>query len=427
MFPPATAAKAVLFSIDDDDGIRPLERVANVPTLRQDGSLLNVPGYDSASRLFYRPVGNIPAIPERPTQKDARAAAAWILDMISEFPFDSDASRDNFLGLLMTFPVRQLCGCVPLALIDAPIAGSGKTHLSGIACLTAIGEDKTLGVEFGDAAETRKNITSRLREGPSIIVTDNVSGIINSPILAACLTAKTWEDRILGRSQMLSLPVKAVFVATGNNIRVGGDMPRRCFLIRIDANTTQPWMRNGFKHELPTYAIQNKGRIVASLLTMARAWLCAGRPRGSNPVLGSFESWCKIVGGILEYSGMYNFLGNLDEMRASTADGVDDADQWNAWMTAIHTHFEEAPFTIAHLSDVMNSPYAGELRDEAPYSLGDVGLTGETSWMIRLGNALNLHKGQVFNIENGTIKLTQIVDKHARKKIYRFINFSGAS
>ncbi|MDR1378883.1 MAG: hypothetical protein LBJ36_07505 [Synergistaceae bacterium] len=63
MFPPATAAKVLLFSIDDNDGNRPLERVANVPALRQDRTLLDAPGYDKVSRLFYHPTGHYPSYP----------------------------------------------------------------------------------------------------------------------------------------------------------------------------------------------------------------------------------------------------------------------------------------------------------------------------------------------------------------------------
>jgi hypothetical protein len=287
VFPPTTAAKAILYSIDGDDGIRPLERVVNVPTLRQDGTLLDVPGYDEASRLFYHPVGDIPPIPEHPTQEDARAAAAWIMDMLCDFPFDA-SSLANYLGLLLTFSMRQLCACVPMALLDAPIMGSGKSHLAKIACITATGGAAAFGVQLGSEEETRKNITSRLREGPSIIVMDTVEDTISSPTLAMCLTSDVYEDRLLGQSRMLSLPVRAVFVATGNNLRTGKDMPRRCFYIKIDANTVQPWMRSGFKHDLPKYAIDNRSRTVTSLLTMARAWLCAGRPKGGNPVLGGY-------------------------------------------------------------------------------------------------------------------------------------------
>jgi hypothetical protein len=419
MFPPATAAKAVLYSVSNDDGIRPLERVVNVPTLRKDGTLLDTPGYDAASGLFYHPATDIPSIPERPEQQDAEIAAAWLLDMLRDFPFDSDSSRDNYLGLLLTFVVRQLCDCVPLALIDAPVMGSGKSLLAKIACVTATGKAAAFGVQLGSEEETRKNITSRLRDGPSIIVIDNAEDTISSPTLAACLTASVWEDRLLGRSRMLSLPMRAAVIATGNNLRVGKDMPRRCFYIRLDANETQPWRRGGFKHRLPEYAIENRGRIVAALLTMARAWLCAGRPRGGNPSLGSFEEWCGVVGGILQFAGLNGFLGNLDEMRRATADEADDSGAWEAWMAAVYIKFGEDSFTATQLAEAMSGMYAGGLKDDAPNSLGDIGALDDRSWLTRLGKGLHSHVGQVFDLDSEIVKLVQISDKHVKRKFYR--------
>ena len=41
-----------------------------------------------------------------------------------------------------------------------------------------------------------------------------------STALAALATADIWEDRLLGRSQMLHLPMRTVMIFTGNNIRL---------------------------------------------------------------------------------------------------------------------------------------------------------------------------------------------------------------
>jgi primase-polymerase (primpol)-like protein len=433
VFPPATASKAILYSVNSDDGIRPLERVINIPTLRADGTLLDTPGYDPESKLFYHPTTDIPPIPEHPEQQDAEIAAAWLLDMLCDFPFDSESSRYNYLGLLLTFVVRPLCRCVPLALVDAPMMGTGKSLLAKIACITATGEGAAFGVQLGDEAETRKNITSRLRDGPSIIVLDNIVGTISSPTLAACLTAETWEDRLLGHSRMLSLPMRAAVIATGNNLRVGKDMPRRCFYIRLDANEVQPWRREGFKYNLPEYAIQNRGRIVAALLTMARAWLCARRPQGDNlPSLGSFEEWCNIVGGILQFAGLNGFLGNIEEMRRSTADEEDDAGAWEAWMAAIHdwvtrTYIQpgDEVFTVSRLAGAMNNISWKDLKDDAPDSLGEIGEPGDRAWLTRLGKSLGAHAGQVFDLDGEIVKLIRKVDKHKRKKIYQLISIGN--
>jgi hypothetical protein len=82
---------------------------------------------------------------------------------------------------------------------------------------------------------------------------------------------------------------------------------------------------------------------------MARAWIIAGRPEGSNTTLGSFESWCEVVGGILEYAGLNGFLDNLQAMHRDTTDGDGDAEQWGAFMGAIFAEFQGEQWTIKEL------------------------------------------------------------------------------
>jgi hypothetical protein len=339
--------------------------------------------------------------------------------MIGEFPFENESDQTNYIGLLLTFVVRELCRCVPLALIDAPSPGTGKSLLSAIASIVTTGKTSAVGVQLGTEEETRKNITSRLREGPSILTTDNAEGVIKSAALAAMLTTEEWEDRLLGRNQMLHLPVRAVTIFTGNNLRLGGDMPRRCYRIRIDSNAAHPWTRGGFRHRLPEYALENRDKIIVSLLTMARAWIVAGRPEGGNTILGSFESWCEVVGGILEYAGLNGFLGNLQEMYRDTADGEDDAEQWAEWMDAIHAHFGDNAFTVKELAEAMNDHYAVRLKDDAPYSLGEIGTPDDRAWLTKLGKALHGRKGQVFGLGESSTKLCQgIADPRSGKKHY---------
>jgi hypothetical protein len=421
MFPPIRAASAVLYASRGSEGdrIRPLERIVNVPTLREDGTVFDSPGYDVMTGIYYHPVGNPVRISPRPTKKDASKAAGWLLGMLSDFPFESESDLTNYVGLLLTFVVRELCECVPLALIDAPSAGTGKSLLAKIAAITATGALPEFGILPGEETEARKLFTSKLQESPPILVFDNADGVIGSSALAALITSDVWQDRLLGRNRILHLPMRSVLIVTGNNIRLGGDIPRRCYRVRIDANAARPWTRGGFRHRLPDYATENRGKIITCLLTMARAWIVAGRPESGNTTLGSFESWCQTVGGILEYAGLNGVLDNLQEMYRDTADGDDDAEQWTVWMDAIHAHFGENAFTVKQLAEAMSDFNAVKLQDDAPYSLGEIGQSSDRAWLTRLGKALHSRKGQVFRLGESSIKLRQgIADPRSGKKHY---------
>jgi hypothetical protein len=157
---------------------------------------------------------------------------------------------------------------------------------------------------------------------------------------------------------------------------------------------------------------------------MARAWILAGRPEGVNTTLGSFESWCEVVGGILEYAGLNGFLGDLKEMHRDTVDGDDDAEQWAAFIGAIFAEFQCETWTIKDLFKKMRGLYMDGLREAVPYELGDLPeKDDDRPYMTKLGKAIHERTGQVFDFgdDNNTqrVKLVRgIPDRHARKKRY---------
>jgi hypothetical protein len=148
-------------------------------------------------------------------------------------------SKANALALLLTPMLRSaIAGPVPLALIDAPQAGTGKSLLTQVLALIATGRSAAMMTVPAGDEETRKKITASLLSGTSLILLDNVAAPLLAGSLAAALTTETWSDRLLGQSAMVTLPQKVTWVATGNNIALGGDLARRCYWVRLDAQTS---------------------------------------------------------------------------------------------------------------------------------------------------------------------------------------------
>lgn len=176
--------------------------------------------------------------------------------------------------------------------------------------------------------EWRKRLTSVLLEGATVVTLDNVKEPLQSASLAAAITATTWKDRVLGESRTVELPVRCTWTATGNNMAVRGDLPRRCYWIRLNAQQPRPWQRavDSFRRRLPACAHHARGRLLAALLTLCRAWIVGGRP---DPVpyvtMGSFESWQETVGGILANAEVGGFLENFDRLY-ERADS--ESDEW---------------------------------------------------------------------------------------------------
>ncbi len=124
-----------------------LSAIVETPVLRPDGSILDQPGYDRATKLYYAPGEGMEAckVPLKPTLQEREDALALILSAIGEFPYVSDADKANALGLLLTPILRPaIKRHVALALIDAPKQGTGKGLLSDVVSVIATGNSAAI-------------------------------------------------------------------------------------------------------------------------------------------------------------------------------------------------------------------------------------------------------------------------------------------
>lgn len=343
------------------------------PVVRPDGSILATPGFDIATGLFYLPPPgfSLPPIPPQPSRLEVAAAVAELADVFGEFPYMDQASRANALGSLLTLVVRPVIrGSTPLAIYDAPDAGTGKGLHVDVVSIIATGSTAAVTTAPRSEEEWRKRITSVLLGGQPVALLDNIEGILQSPSLAAAITAPMWQDRLLGQNRQVTIAVRVTWMATGNNIKLGGDIPRRCYRVRMDAGIAQPWRRTDFRHpDLVAYVLLRRPQLVAALLTLVRAWDAAGRPKPSIP-LGSFQEWVDVVGGVLGVAGVDGFLGNLDRM-------YEQADMetpvWTAFVEAWRAHFGEQEVTAAAVIEATagQSPTQVRLRDALPGEVVD--------------------------------------------------------
>src|SRR5262249_47672497 len=118
------------------------------------------------------------------------------------------------------------------------------------------------------------------------------------------------EDRIIGTSNVVSAPVQCLWMATGNNPILAEDIARRTVRIRLDTQTERPYERAGFRHpNLMEWVADNRPTLIWAALVLIRAWIAEACPAGAAN-LGMFESWSRVMGGILEVTGIPGFLAN---------------------------------------------------------------------------------------------------------------------
>ncbi|MBV9690537.1 MAG: hypothetical protein JO202_12620 [Ktedonobacteraceae bacterium] len=384
----------------------PLDSIIEFPVFRPDGTLIDSPGYDATTRLAYVPLPTlkIPPIPNHPSEEDIVNAMTVIDEAIGEFPYQNEASFFNAIGLLLTPLIRQsIRGQVPLALIDATRPGTGKSLLAETVAMIATGRKAAMMTAPYDDDEWRKRIASTLAEGATIITIDNIKARLEAASLDAALTSSVVKERVLGQSKNGIYPQRATWMATGNNIQVGGDLPRRTYWIRMDARMDKPWTRGGFKHDLEEWVPAHRGELIAALLTLARAWYAAGSPAAKVPRMGNFQSWADTIGGILAHSWFGNespFLGNLDALYEQADD---DAMQWAAFLHAWHDLYKEQEVPVSQLAkDIKNGSFDGGdttlgvagLYNALPDDLSDI---QKGDFKRRLGKALASRVGSLFD------------------------------
>jgi hypothetical protein len=380
--------------LDDLSGLPPeawplpvLERLTPAPVLAPDGTITTTPGYHPAARVYYAPTRTLglPPVANTPSAREVEVARALLLeDLLGDFPFagpeDGAAERAHAAALLLLPFARALIdGPTPLHLVEAPEQGTGKTLLVTACLLPYLGQEPAATAEARDDDEWRKRITAKLDAGAEVVFIDNLHRPLDAGALAAALTARWWSDRLLGASRTITLPVRCVWVATGNNPALSGELARRTVRIRIDARTDQPWLREGFRHDdLRGWATSSRADLVWAALTLIRAWVAAGRPAGTVR-LGSYEAWAHVMSGILTVAGIDGFLGNLEELYAtSDRDGA-------AWRALVGLWWARHGTSAVKVADLYELVAANDL----PLPLrGD----GDRSRRIQLGKLLARHR-----------------------------------
>lgn len=352
--PPADYARAIL-SEDSEKyvGLPRVERVVDVPVLGADDQLITEPGYHETGALYYRPAEDLKGVgPRDPHDTDDLDWALSLLlnDLLGDFDFADEASKAHALALCLLPFVRERIGkgSTPLHVVLAPDNGSGKTWLAQAALAPGCG---VVPVTPGTASdeEWRKRITASLLAGAPAVLLDNLSGKLDTGALASALTTDRWSERILGESREVNLPIRNLWVATGNNLDLSPEMVRRAVAVFLEPGDVKASEKptKSFRHpELLEWAAENRRALVEAALTLIEHWRLGpaevvggyvfarteDEPIMSGPTLGSYVKWARIVGGILESSHVAGFLdeGNRERLKSEADDESREAREFFA-------------------------------------------------------------------------------------------------
>ena len=329
--PPAATLSAVL-KPRTWPGLPVLNGIIGSPILRHDGTLLTAPGYDEASGLYLANRVDLPQIPAG--QAPHASMVAWAREYLFQWVLGDfrwgDADKANFIAMLVTQVIRRLLrgAPVPLLMVTATEAGAGKTLLTTI-----------IGVLFGlarytwtdDEEELRKKLTTVLIDQSGVICFDNVpkGTVVRSATLSKLLTDRTWADRILGGNALAKLANDRLWCATGNNLKIGGDMRSRTVAVALDPGP-HPERRTGFAlGDMESWIEEpaNQRQLLTAVLTLAADWAAVGCPQADVVPMRQYTAWARLAGGFCQHHGVPGFLANAGAVEEMD----DDAVGWSAF------------------------------------------------------------------------------------------------
>jgi hypothetical protein len=210
---------------------------------------------------------------------------------------------------------------------------------------------------------------------------------VSSGVLAAAWTSRYWKDRILGGQREARVKVQAVFMSTGNNITWSRELERRIVPIELVALSENPSLRTGFRHDpLLDWARRNHRALVRACLTLCRHWVADGMPPGAE-VMGSYENYARVMGGILNSCGVEGFLANRARRVARNPEAV----RWSLLVAEWHRQHAGRLVSTGNLWDMIRLDEG--LTERFAEVIGD---GSELSQKQRLGRALERVEGRVF-------------------------------
>jgi len=290
--------------------------IVGAPTMRPDGSILSEYGYDPQTRLWCYADMRLRDIPERPTREQAMVSLRLFKDLLSGYPFVGDIDRSVALAAALTVTLRGAFDLTPMFMIMAHDVANGKSHLVDLLSNITTGRDCPVITAGKSSEELEKRLGSVLLEGGNVVSFDNLSFDLDSDLLCQILTQKIIKIRVLGKSEVPECEWRGTIFATGNNVRVVGDLVRRTLICQLDAKVERPELRE-FTFDPIARIHSDRETYIAAAITIARAYRAAGRDAPSVRPLAGYAAWSAIVREPLLWLGEHDPVKSMEAARVA--------------------------------------------------------------------------------------------------------------
>jgi putative DNA primase/helicase len=289
--------------------------IISTPTLRSNDTILDRPGYDPATQLWYSQDSEfkMPPLIENPTREQAEEALKLLEGLLVNFPFVVELDCAVVLSAMLTGVLRGAFTVVPMNLYRAHDVSNGKSYLADVISTIVHGQPCPVITFVKSIEEMEKRLGALVLEGAPMIALDNCSEDIGGNLLCQITERRVIRIRILGKSENPKCEWRGMLFANGNNVTIAGDLTRRTLIANLDAGVERAELRE-FSFDPVERILANRGAYVAAPITIARAYIAAGSPKVCGP-LASYEKWSKLVRSPLIWLGREDPVKSLDQAR----------------------------------------------------------------------------------------------------------------
>jgi len=254
--------------------------------------------------------------------------------LIYESPFADEISKSRAIALMIT-PFIHTPGIKPIGIFLGNRERIGKDYLAQI--IRALANDL-----YGELPpldkddETRKTLLALALANEEFAHFSNNVGHMHSPSLEQAVTSRVLKGRILGKSEVTSIPFNIIVSLSGNaGWSLTPDLTHRSIIVALHSDE-EDILEKEYTSSPILEINQNKEKYWNTMKQMYNVWVEKGKPKGSINH-ATFPEWANIIGGIMEANGYINPLTKSDAGVISSL--IDrDGQEWKLLLPILYDH-----------------------------------------------------------------------------------------
>jgi hypothetical protein len=251
-----------------------------------------------------------------------------IEQLLEGFPFADEITKSRAISLMIT-PFIYINGITPIGIYLGNRERIGKDYLASLTRILANDNCGELPPLKNDE-ETRKTLLALAQANEEFAHFSNNTGHMNSPSLEQAVTSKVLKGRILGKTEIISVPFDLIVSLSGNaGWSLTPDLTYRSVIVVLHSDEEDILQRE-FRTSPALLAEQHREEFWNTIQKMYKLWVKKGKPIGKIRH-ATFPEWSKIIGGIMEANG---YLNPLTFTNAGTITSLIDRDgeEWKRFL-----------------------------------------------------------------------------------------------